>query len=296
MLTEILGDEMEKMLQWISPLNPQQRHQDIKSERLEGTGGWFLENPDFQKWCNSQNEESSMSIFACYGIPGAGKSIICSRVIDHLLETSLDQQGQETCIAYFYCDYRDGEQYTPKNIIGGMLKQVLTTRSPSKPFTEINNIIHSLCKRQKNMRTELTLDETCQFLAQAMSYFAKVYLCIDALDECRDGHRRVLLKSLNGLRRELKQTGSICMYLTGRSNIKDEVQMSLCSDSALFSTELEANPEDIRKYILHQINMDTHKDSPMNNELQKEILDKIVDSSATMSVSRVPSYECIICT
>lgn len=177
-----------------------------------------------------------------------------------------------------------------------MLKQVLTTRSPSKPFTEINNIIHSLCKRQKNMRTELTLDETCQFLAQAMSYFAKVYLCIDALDECRDGHRRVLLKSLNGLRRELKQTGSICMYLTGRSNIKDEVQMSLCSDSALFSTELEANPEDIRKYILHQINMDTHKDSPMNNELQKEILDKIVDSSATMSVSRVPSYECIICT
>lgn len=67
---------MEKMLQWISPLNPQQRHQDIKSERLEGTGGWFLENPDFQKWCNSQNEESSMSIFACYGIPGAGKSII----------------------------------------------------------------------------------------------------------------------------------------------------------------------------------------------------------------------------
>jgi hypothetical protein len=47
------------MLQWISPLDPQERHDDIKSKRLDGTGDWFLKKPEFIDWCNESHGEHS---------------------------------------------------------------------------------------------------------------------------------------------------------------------------------------------------------------------------------------------
>jgi hypothetical protein len=58
----------------ISPLEPHKRHQDIRQKRLEGTGNWFLLQPEFQQWSN--DDDNIASILECSGIPGAGKSVI----------------------------------------------------------------------------------------------------------------------------------------------------------------------------------------------------------------------------
>jgi hypothetical protein len=64
-------------MSWISPLEPYKRHQDIRQKWLEGTGNWFLLQPEFQKWRDSKSDDDSNgSILACSGIPGAGKSVI----------------------------------------------------------------------------------------------------------------------------------------------------------------------------------------------------------------------------
>ncbi|KAI5786671.1 ankyrin repeat-containing domain protein [Pyronema domesticum] len=52
-------DELEKIIEWISPLDPQKRHDDIKSKRLHGTGAWFLKKPEFIDWCNESQGEHS---------------------------------------------------------------------------------------------------------------------------------------------------------------------------------------------------------------------------------------------
>jgi hypothetical protein len=65
---------MEEILCWISPLEPQLRHQDVKSKRLGNTGNWFLDLEDFQKW--RDEDQAEISIFGCYGIFGAGKTVI----------------------------------------------------------------------------------------------------------------------------------------------------------------------------------------------------------------------------
>lgn len=66
------------MVQWISPLEPHKRHQDIKSKRLKGTGTWFLETGEYEKWCNSDDsvDDGFSPVLGCYGIPGAGKSVM----------------------------------------------------------------------------------------------------------------------------------------------------------------------------------------------------------------------------
>ncbi|KAI5816218.1 hypothetical protein BZA77DRAFT_264583, partial [Pyronema omphalodes] len=71
--------EMESLLQWISPLEPQTRHQDVRSKRLESIGNWLLESEIFQNW---RDDSDGVNIFGCYGIPGAGKTFITSLVID----------------------------------------------------------------------------------------------------------------------------------------------------------------------------------------------------------------------
>jgi hypothetical protein len=43
-----IDEEVEKILSWISPLEPQKKHQDIRQNRLSGTGGWFLQKSEFQ--------------------------------------------------------------------------------------------------------------------------------------------------------------------------------------------------------------------------------------------------------
>ncbi|KAI5792863.1 hypothetical protein FPQ18DRAFT_236389, partial [Pyronema domesticum] len=113
----------EKVMEWIPPLEPHKRHKDVKSKWLEKTGVWFLEAAEFKAWCDGDGSEENFStVLGCYGIPGAGKSVMSSLVIDELSE-KLSKDGKPVCMAYFYCDCRDEANQTAINIIGALLKQ-----------------------------------------------------------------------------------------------------------------------------------------------------------------------------
>ena len=43
-------EEGQKILNWVSPINPFARQDQIFSTRESGTGTWLLENSEFQKW------------------------------------------------------------------------------------------------------------------------------------------------------------------------------------------------------------------------------------------------------
>jgi hypothetical protein len=59
-----------KILQWISDEPYKQHHEQTRSEVLEGTGMWLLQDPKFQQWKN----DSASSVLWLHGIPGSGKS------------------------------------------------------------------------------------------------------------------------------------------------------------------------------------------------------------------------------
>ena len=117
-------DQRSKILDWLSPLEPHIRHQDIRNSRVADVGDWLLQTDEFRSWCDGGEEESNNATPPCYGSPGAGKTYsisgskyqtrfdekitlslasrnICSLVVD----TLCDQAGQNTAIACFYFDY-----------------------------------------------------------------------------------------------------------------------------------------------------------------------------------------------
>lgn len=45
-----LNKEDNKILKWLSALNPSSRHIESQQRRVEGTGRWMLEDPKFVQW------------------------------------------------------------------------------------------------------------------------------------------------------------------------------------------------------------------------------------------------------
>ncbi|KAL3302228.1 Pfs domain-containing protein [Colletotrichum asianum] len=67
---EFTTQRINEILTWISKEPYEQHHTLNKSEVLEGTGRWLLEDEVFQSWKNSE----ASSILWLHGIPGSGKS------------------------------------------------------------------------------------------------------------------------------------------------------------------------------------------------------------------------------
>jgi len=72
--TEI-NTEGRQILQWLSLLEPQQRHQGVRSDRLDSIGNWVLETNEFRKWSGAEDDCVKPVLF-CDGNPGVGKTYL----------------------------------------------------------------------------------------------------------------------------------------------------------------------------------------------------------------------------
>lgn len=68
-------DETPQILEWLSPLEPRVRHQDVRTSRLDRVGGWLLQSEEFINWRDGKGE-TDRGILFCSGAPGAGKTYL----------------------------------------------------------------------------------------------------------------------------------------------------------------------------------------------------------------------------
>jgi len=69
------SDEDERIMRWLSPLEPNNRHQGIRTDRLHGIGGWLLETREFREWRGGRGGADKGILF-CSGNPGVGKTYL----------------------------------------------------------------------------------------------------------------------------------------------------------------------------------------------------------------------------
>ncbi|KKO96903.1 hypothetical protein THAR02_10996 [Trichoderma harzianum] len=109
-----------KILDWLTPTDYGLRQSDYFQRWQPGTGRWFLNSKVFQNWMATINQ----TLF-CQCMPGAGKPILTSVVVDYL--TSEFRRG-DTGIAYIYCDFRRHDEQTTANLLASILKQLAGTQ------------------------------------------------------------------------------------------------------------------------------------------------------------------------
>ena len=70
-------DERDKILTWLSLLEPRIRHRDIRAHRVEHVGDWLLGTEEYRNWRDGVHSgEPNKSTLFCYGHPGVGKTYI----------------------------------------------------------------------------------------------------------------------------------------------------------------------------------------------------------------------------
>ena len=72
-----VADEKSQILAWLSPLEPQRRHHDIRSRRVKEVGDWLLQTEEYRNWFDGIGwGKSDGSALFCHGSPGVGKTYI----------------------------------------------------------------------------------------------------------------------------------------------------------------------------------------------------------------------------
>lgn len=160
-------EERLRMLDRLCKLNYRSQHRRLQRIRLEGTGSWFTEDIKFRTWVESKESGS----FACYGIPGSGKTILASCVVDKMSAFFTDMNS---AVCYHYCDYSERTSLDITTILGSLARQLLER-------IEIPERVQALIQKDEGHKKEP--EDLEEILLDVLSSFANVLLVIDGLDE-----------------------------------------------------------------------------------------------------------------
>ncbi|KAJ7266745.1 ankyrin repeat domain-containing protein [Mycena rebaudengoi] len=251
--TEHATAERKKIIEWMSLLNFFLRHDDISRTRQAGTGVWLLKDTRFENWASRAG-----STLWCYGMPGAGKTVLSSTIVDYLR----DKYPSKVGIACAYLNHKEKVLQSPENILAGLWRQLIFGR----PVLS-GSPAHTLYHKHHEKGTRPSVDEVHTLLSSEVAGYSKVYFVIDALDEYPEHQRHILLKHLAELMPKVN------LLLTSRPHITPE--MFFPNTSAL---EIRATEEDICRYLDAQIqnSFRLSKHVQSRPELRQEIENQII--------------------
>ncbi|KAJ7278171.1 ankyrin repeat domain-containing protein [Mycena rebaudengoi] len=251
--TEHAAAERKKIIEWMSLLNFFLRHDDISRARQAGTGGWLLKDTRFKDWASRAG-----STLWCYGMPGAGKTVLSSTIVDYLR----DKYPSNVGIACAYLNHKEKVLQSPENILAGLWRQLIFGR----PILS-GSPAHTLYHKHHEKGTRPSVDEMHTLLSSEVAGYSKVYFVIDALDEYPEHQRHILLKHLAELMPKVN------LLLTSRPHITPE--MFFPNTSAL---KIRATEEDICRYLDAQIQNSFRLSKYVQSrpELRQEIENKII--------------------
>ncbi|KAF8180043.1 hypothetical protein K438DRAFT_1603145, partial [Mycena galopus ATCC 62051] len=242
----------EIILNWLSPINFFLRHADISQQREKGTGGWLLVDPVFKKW-----ESGLGSTLWCRGIPGAGKTILASMVVDHLWAAS--RHNKDIGVACIYLNHKEADQQLVPKLLAGLWRQLVLDK-------DIGSIAENLYKQHQEKGTVPSLEEVVNVLSSSLKAFSKVFIIVDAIDEYPMVQQRILLKYLA----EMDSSITVNLMITSRPHISPEPS----AFPNLETLDICARETDLRSYINAQIDSSEHL--PMHVQSQPALREEIV--------------------
>ena len=70
-----MSDEDTQIMRWLSPLEPNKRHQGVRTNRFVGVRDWLLETSEFREW-RGGGDGADKAVLFCSGNPGVGKTYL----------------------------------------------------------------------------------------------------------------------------------------------------------------------------------------------------------------------------
>ncbi|KAK4209645.1 hypothetical protein QBC37DRAFT_430021 [Rhypophila decipiens] len=171
--------QQDRVRAWLSPedMMADQEHYTELRRGYPGTGGWILRRNLVTTWLDPSANVNP--ILWVTGIPGAGKTILASTVIEAAARQSAAK------LAFVYC--KDGNRN--RNDFISIARNLLYQLSRNDdPLTEYIDAIMSREGQTTLQRSELAKD----LLRVVVRSHDKVFIIVDGLDECLKQEKRVI--------------------------------------------------------------------------------------------------------
>ncbi|CAG8958729.1 hypothetical protein HYFRA_00011572 [Hymenoscyphus fraxineus] len=261
---EMNQKELE-MLDWLClpDVDPGKAQKSAVCLRQAGTGVWFLDGDSFQEWQLSNN-----SALWVHGIPGAGKTILMSTIIQEI-ERKL---GHNEGFAYFYCDYKDPNTHQPNFILGSLIKQFVLQKA------EVMQISMEFYEKHRQLAGRYgspDLESLLKQLHKVMEVFSTATVVIDGLDEIA-GDRWDTIDLIQRIRQKDSRTRTL--YAS-----RKETDIETCL-TEYQKVSIAAQSSDLALYVASEVDKRTRKRqlSIKDPDLKETILNRLVNGAEGM--------------
>ena len=177
---------------------------------------------------------------------------------------------QNIVVAHLYFDYRIQSYQSAENMLASLLKQlVIPLPKFPEPVLELHRRLSNLEKRPQQMDLEQAIVSTCE-------KYDRVFVIIDALDECdAKNHRKDFLKALKTLRTH----SNFSIFVTSRPYPKD-IKEDLKGAPQII---VGAHDDDLQRYISGEIESSDNIDE-IDADFKTEIITRVSEAAQNMCV------------
>ncbi|KAF2627576.1 ankyrin, partial [Macroventuria anomochaeta] len=254
-------ETLAKICNWLSAPDPSTNYYKAHKQRQAETGLWLLDGAKFAEW-----KKSTASRLWLYGIPGCGKTILSSTIIEHLLQHCNNDTRMVT--AYFYFDFNDTQKQNPELMLRSLLCQLLRRSAATPKGVDALFLACGNGQRQPSLHTLL------EITPQVMQQFTQVYLVLDALDECAQRQELMdVLETVAGW-----QLDNMHLLMTSRKERDIESSLeSYVKEEDTICLQRDVVDKDIQRYVQQRLSDDKtltkwNKDPAIRQEIEAALM------------------------
>lgn len=237
---------MDEIIRTLSAPDPSTNYQRIIEKRQSSTGLWFLESDQYRNLKDGQ-----VQAIWLHGIPGCGKSVLSSTIIDDLHQ--LCGSGTRSIVLYFYSDFSDPLKRTQDSMIRSIITQLV------RNVSAVPDAVAKLFSSLKSSNRQGSIEEYLTALLYLVQEFSRVFLVLDALDECdRQGTgMKELRKILTTITEWNIQTLRLIVTSRRERDIESWLD-SLVRSPNIISLQGDIIDKDIQLYVRERLSNDEH--------------------------------------
>ncbi|CAG7935168.1 unnamed protein product [Penicillium nalgiovense] len=229
--------QFDEALQLLSAPDPSINHRTAYELYEPTTCSWLVNSERFNRWLNSP------SILLLSGIPGCGKTVLCSAAIERVRSHVIGKSG--VGLVYFYFDFHEEQKQSVEGLLLSVIVQ-LVYQQEKLPVQ-----FRSLCDDFKERRGKLRGEKLLKALHATIEQFRRVYLILDALDEC--GEQQGVMSLIANL---VRSHAGFSILATSRDTTEiSRSALGQVSTNVIYMSLDNVNI-DIRTYVVNSLSRD----------------------------------------
>jgi hypothetical protein len=256
-----LNQHEREIRDWLSAPDPSTNYESALEKRHEGTGSWFTCGKAFEDW-----KKQSSSFLWLHGIPGCGKTVLSSTIIEHLRNSTTSAQ----VLLYFFFDFNDTNKQTLENMLRSLVYQLYQKQPNAR------GPLNQLWGSTRGDNQQLSKNSLRDVLLVMLSKVTKVNIVLDALDE--SSTRNDVLAWLRDVLEAKSCTCRILVTARREEDIESALQCWIRPEDGIGIQQDGVN-EDIKSYVIYRVRNSEelkrwHKVPEVQDEIETELVNR----------------------